>query len=113
MNNIGKMPFTRRDYFRFTGGFRPGGNSGTGFNVASSDIGFLTLQNNRAKEIDSKFAAANFSYSPKKTLDLSGFAIYSSTKTELEQGSTRNYINNAFTESTTSNSSQDSQLGLY
>jgi len=113
INNIGKMPFTRRDYFRFTGGFRPSGNSGTGFNVASSDIGFLTLQNNRAKEIDSKFAAANFSYSPKKTLDLSGFAIYSSTKTELEQGSTRNYINNAFTESTTSNSTQNSNLGLF
>ncbi len=112
MNNIGKIPFTRRDYFRFTGGFRPGGNSGTGFNVASSDIGFLTMQNNRAKEIDSKFGAANFSYSPKKTLDLSGFAIYSSTKTELEQSSTRNYINNAFTENTTSNSSQDSQLAL-
>ena len=113
MNNIGKMPFTRRDYFRFTGGFRPGGNSGTGFNVASSDIGFLTLQNNRAKEVEAKFAAANFSYSPKKTWDLSGFAIFSGTKTELEQGSSRNYINNGFTETTTSNSSQDSNLGLF
>jgi hypothetical protein len=112
MNNIGKQPFTRRDYFRFTGGFRPGGGSGTGFNVASSDIGFLTLQNNKAKELESKFAAANFSYSPKKTLDLSGFAIYSNSKTELEQGSIRNYINNGFTETTTSNSSQESNLGL-
>ncbi len=112
MNNIGKVPFTRRDYFRFTGGFRPGGGSGTGFNVASSDIGFLTLQNNRAKELESKFAAANFSYSPKKTLDLSGFAIYSNSKTELEQGSTRSYITNGFTETTTSNSSQESNLGL-
>ena len=113
MNNIGKMPFTRRDYFRFTGGFRPGGNSGTSFNVASSDIGFLTLQNNRAKEIESKFAAANFSYAPKKTWDLSGFAILSGTKTELEQGSTRNYINNSFSETTTSNSKQDSNLALF
>ncbi|NVK52721.1 MAG: TonB-dependent receptor [Flavobacteriaceae bacterium] len=113
LNNIGKMPFTRRDYFRFTGGFRPGGNSGTGFNVASSDIGFLTMQNNRAKEIEAKFAAANFSYSPKKTWDISGFAIYSGTKTELEQGSTRNYINNGVTETTTSNSTQDSNLGLF
>ena len=113
MNNIGKMPFTRRDYFRFTGGFKGIGGSGTGFNVASSDIGFLTLQNNRAKEIEAKFAAANFSYSPKKTWDLSGFAIYSGTKTELEQGSTRNYITNGLTETTTSNSSQDSNLGLF
>ena len=46
LNNIGKVPFTRRDYFRFTGGFRPGGNSGTSFNVASSDIGFLSMQRN-------------------------------------------------------------------
>ena len=113
MNNIGKMPFTRRDYFRFTGGFRPGGSNGTSFNVASSDIGFLSLQNNRAKDIEAKFAAANFSYSPKKTWDLSGFAIYSGTKTELEQNSTRNYINNGFDETTTSTTEQESNLALF
>lgn len=93
MNNIGKVPFTRRDYFRFTGGFRQGGNSGTGFNVSSSDIGFLSMQNNRAKEVEAKFAAANFSYAPKKTWDLSGFAIYSGTKTDIEQNSIRTYNN--------------------
>lgn len=112
VNNIGKVPFTRRDYFRFTGGFRPGGSSGTSFNVASADIGFLTLQNNRAKEIKSKFAAANFSYSPKKTWDLSGFAIYSGSDTELEQNSTRNYISSGLEEVTSSNTKQNSNLGL-
>ena len=112
MNNIGKVPFTRRDYFRFTGGFRPGGSNGTSFNVASSDIGFLSMQNNRAKNIEAKFAAANFSYSPKKTWDLSGFAIYSGTNTELEQNSTRNYINNGLNETTTSNTRQESNLAL-
>ncbi len=112
MNNIGKVPFTRRDYFRFTGGFRPGGSNGTSFNVASSDIGFLSLQNNRAKDIEAKFAAANFSYSPKKTWDLSGFAIYSGTNTELEQNSTRNYINNGLNEATTSSTKQESNLAL-
>ena len=112
VNNIGKVPFTRRDYFRFTGGFRPGGSSGTSFNVASADIGFLTLQNNRAKEIKSKFAAANFSYSPKKTWDLSGFAIYSGSDTELEQNSTRNYISSGLDEVTSSNTRQKSNLGL-
>ena len=112
MNNIGKVPFTRRDYFRFTGGFRPGGSNGTSFNVASSDIGFLSMQNNRAKDIEAKFAAANFSYSPKKTWDLSGFAIYSGTNTELEQNSTRNYINNGLNETTTSNTRQESNLAL-
>ena len=113
MNNIGKVPFTRRDYFRFTGGFRPGGSNGTSFNVASSDIGFLSLQNNRAKDIEAKFAAANFSYSPKKTWDLSGFAIYSGTNTDLEQKSTRNYFNNGSDETTTSNTRQESNLALF
>jgi len=111
MNNIGKMPFTRRDYFRFTGGFRGGGSTGTSFNVASSDIGFLSLQNNRAKEIESKFAAANFSYSPKKTWDLSGFAIFSGTETDLEQSSVRDYNN--FTETTKNTTTQESNLGLF
>ena len=111
LNNIGKVPFTRRDYFRFTGGFRPGGSSGTSFNVASSDIGFLSMQNNRAKEIEAKFAATNFSYSPKKSWDLSGFAIFSGTETEIEQSSVRDY--NSFTETTTNNTIQKSNLGLF
>jgi hypothetical protein len=111
LNNIGKVPFTRRDYFRFTGGFRPGGSSGTSFNVASSDIGFLSTQNNRAKEIEAKFAATNFSYSPKKTWDLSGFAIFSGTETEIEQNSVRDY--NSFKETTTNNTTQKSNLGLF
>ena len=111
VNNIGKVPFTRRDYFRFTGGFRPGGSSGTSFNVASSDIGFLSTQNNRAKEIEAKFAAANFSYSPKKTWDLSGFAIFSGTETEIEQSSVRDY--NSVIETTNNNTIQKSNLGLF
>ena len=120
MNNIGKIPFTRRDYFRFSGGFGRGGSSGTSFNVASSDIGFLSLQNNKAKEVDAKFAAANFSYSPKKTWDISGFAIYSGTETTLEQRSTRSYIepdpdvsSTQLIETTNSNTNQDSTLGLF
>ncbi|MBN4070147.1 TonB-dependent receptor [Olleya sp. AH-315-F22] len=120
MNNIGEVPFTRRDYFNFSGGFR-GVNriSGTNFNVASNDMGFLTTQNNRAKAIDTKFGAANFSYSPKKSLDLSGFAIYSGTRTELQQNSIRTYIpseDGTITppdESTISNTNQKSDLGLF
>jgi len=112
MNNIGKIPFTRRDYFRFSGGFRRGGSSGTSFNVASSDIGFLSMQNDKAKEVDAKFAAANFSYSPQKTWDISGFAIYSGTKTALEQSSVRSY-NEGINETTNSLTNQDSKLGLF
>jgi len=120
MNNVGKIPFTRRDYFRFSGGFRAGGSSGTSFNVASSDIGFLSLQNDKAKEVEAKFAAANFSYSPKKTWDLSGFAIYSGTKTNIEESSVRNYVESnpntqvaQLVETTNSNTNQNSQLGLF
>ena len=112
MNNIGKIPFTRRDYFRFSGGFRRGGSSGTSFNVASSDIGVLSMQNDKAKEVDVKFAAANFSYSPQKTWDISGFAIYSGTKTALEQSSVRSY-NEGINETTNSLTNQDSKLGLF
>jgi Carboxypeptidase regulatory-like domain len=120
LNNIGEVPFTRRDYFNFSGGFRSfNSSSGTNFNVASADMGFLTTQNNRAKAIDTKFAAANFSYSPKKTLDLSGFAIYSGTRTDIQQNSLRTYIpseDGTITppdESTTSNTNQKSDLGLF
>ena len=119
MNNIGKVPFTMRDYFRFTGGFRSAGNSGTGFNVASSDIGFLAMQNNMAKDVEAKFAAGNFSYSPTKKWDISGFAIYSGTKTALEQTSKRTYIepdpnspNSQLVETTSNNTNQSSNLGM-
>ncbi len=91
-NNIGEVPFTAMDYFNFTGGFRGiNRNSGTNFNVSSSDMGFLTMQNNRAKSIDTKFGAANFSVSPTKKWDLSGFGIYSGTKTDMQQNSSRVY----------------------
>ncbi|WP_420571988.1 carboxypeptidase regulatory-like domain-containing protein [Kordia sp.] len=114
-NNIGSIPFTRRDYFKFSGGFRGAGrNTGTNFNVASSDIGFLTLRNNRAKAIDSKFGAANFSYSPKKTWDISGFAIYSGSRTELQENSINNYIDESTPdEITTTTTRQKSDLGLF
>ncbi|CAM1363988.1 conserved exported hypothetical protein [Tenacibaculum sediminilitoris] len=94
INNIGEVPFTMRDYFKFTGGFRQfGDNNGTNFNVGSNDITFLTLRNNRAKEIESKFGALNFSYSPKKTWDISGFAIYSGNETDMEETTQRLYSN--------------------
>ncbi len=121
VNNIGEIAFTRRDYFKFSGGFRGvSRNSGTNFNVATSDIGFLTLRNNKAKEINTQFGAINFSYSPKKTWDISGFAIYSGTKTDMEQKTNRTYIkqdvndtNPETIENITSTTNQESNLGLF
>lgn len=84
-NNIGELPMTSQDYFKMTGGFRSmmkkGGSS---FNVATNDLGISGLRNNRAKEIETKFGATNFSYSPTKTWTLSGFGILSYSNTQIE-----------------------------
>ncbi len=120
LNNIGELPFTMRDYFNFTGGFRNlNSRGGTSFSVSSNDLGLSTLQNNRAKEINTKFGAANFSYSPTKSWDLSGFLIYSYSKTDLEQRRFRRFTDpdNATNavgdeEDAYTNTLQKSQLGL-
>ena len=116
LNNIGEVAFTRRDYFNFTGGFRrPSLSSGTNINLGNNDIGFLTLQNNRAKDINTKFAATNFSWSPKKTLDLGGFAIFSNSRNELQENRTIQYTNSDLNipgERTESNTVQENNLGM-
>jgi hypothetical protein len=84
-NNIGELPFTVQDYFKFTGGFRSMmRKGGTNFNVSSNDLGISMMRNNRAKEIETQFGATNFSYNVNKAWSLSGFAILSSTITDLE-----------------------------
>lgn len=93
INNIGELPLTMQDYFKFTGGFRNiMGRTGTNFNVSSNDIGIMGMRNNRAKEIEARFGAANFSYNPSKAWTLSGFAIFSGNDTDLETISTTNRI---------------------
>ncbi len=116
LNNLGEVAFTRRDYFNFTGGFRgPSRSSGTNINLGSNSLNFLTAQNGRAKDIETNFGAANFSWAPNKALDLSGFAIFSNTKTELQQNSDRQYTDPDLgipDESTESNTLQNSDLGM-
>ena len=116
LNNVGEIAFNRRDYFNFTGGFRsPSRSSGTNINLGNNNLGFLSLQNNRAKDINTKFGAANFSYSPKKTLDISGFAIFLSSRTDLQENSSVIYTNpdlNIPDESTESNTAQSSDLAM-
>lgn len=116
LNNVGEIAFNRRDFNNFTGGFRaPSNSSGTNLNLGDNTLGFLNLQNNRAKDINTKFGAANFSYSPKKTLDLSGFAILTSSRVEIEQNTFRRYTNPNFNipdETTQSQTNQKSDLGL-
>ncbi|BAO77383.1 carboxypeptidase-like regulatory domain-containing protein [Winogradskyella sp. PG-2] len=112
INNIGEIPFTRRDYFKFTGGLKNLGGTGTTLNITSDNLGFSLLQNNMANEIETKFGAVNFSYAPSKSLDLSGFFIYSGSKADIEEITTRDYILDNLTEETTTSSIQDNKLGL-
>jgi len=112
-NNIGEVPFTFRDYFNFTGGFRNfNRGGGTNFNIRESDLGFAVAQNNRANDIDTKFLAGNFSYAVNKKLDISGFAILSDNKTNIVNNSIRQYITTGATENTNSINDQRSQLGM-
>lgn len=95
VNNIGELPLTAQDYFKFTGGFknmmRKGGSS---FNVVSNDLGIMGLRNNQAANIESTFGAANFSFNPSKAWTLSGFGILLGNKTEIENRTVSNRVDN-------------------
>jgi hypothetical protein len=113
LNNIGEAPFNRRDYQSFTGGFRNlGSTSGSSIDIGGDGLGLSSLQNNRAKNINTKFAAVNFSYSPIENWDLSGFGVYSYTGTLMENQTRRVYISSNETEDATTATDQTAHLGL-
>lgn len=113
VNNIGSLPFTPRDYFNFTGGMgMQTSNTGTNFNMSSGSLGISLMQNNRAKSIDTKFGAFNFSYNPRDTFTMGGFVIYSYTGTQLETNTSRIFITTNETEVSTTAIDQKSTLGL-
>jgi len=117
INNTGEVALTRRDLRGFGGGFGfniPSNNSGTNINLGDNGLGFLTSQNN-AIDVKNKLAATNFSYSPNKALDISGFAIFNSTRIASKRTSDVIYTNpdlgipDEFTERV---SDEDSDQGL-
>jgi hypothetical protein len=113
-NNLGDNPFTRQDYFRFTGGFRNQGNrSGSSIRIQTDDVGLTNLQNNNAASIENDFAATNFSYAPKKGLDFSGFAIVSKNNTRIQSIRERTFTSTGFTETTDNNFDQTNTSQLY
>ncbi len=113
-NNIGEPPLSRRDFYRFEGGFNNlNARTGTSINISSDDAGITNLQNNRAKSIDSQFGAYNFSYSPSEALTFSGFAIYSRAENQLEEKNTRRYTVSNALEETSEYTSQENELQLY
>ena len=92
MNNIGEVALTNRDIRNFGGGFRmPSRTSGTSINLGNNGLGGLTNIAN-AQEVVTKLATANFSYSPNKALDLSGFVIYNSSRLRTKENSFVDYI---------------------
>ncbi|WP_273567390.1 carboxypeptidase regulatory-like domain-containing protein [Maribacter halichondriae] len=96
LNNTGEAALTRRDIRGFGGGFRaPSNSSGTDINLGDNSLNFLTNQNN-ALEIENKLATGNFSYSPNKALDLSGFLIYNSSRILSRETSFVQYTNPDF-----------------
>lgn len=113
-NDVGQPPLSRRDFYRFGGGFR-NLNSGTGTSInISSDFGGIgNLQNNRAKKIESELLATNFTVSNDKGLNISGFSIFSSNINDLEESITRTYFNNGIVENTGNNVLQKNELELY
>ncbi|MGC1205661.1 MAG: TonB-dependent receptor, partial [Flavobacteriaceae bacterium] len=91
LNNTGEVALSRRDIRGFGGGFRaPSNNSGTSINLGDNSLGFLTSQNN-AVDVENKLGATNFSYSPNKALDISGFAIFNSSRIASRQETFRQY----------------------
>lgn len=121
LNNIGELPLTMQDYFKFSGGFKNMmKKGGSNFGVSTNDLGIMGMRNNRAKNIDAKFGAANFSYNPSKAWTISGFGIYSYNKTDLQTDNIYNRTDklpNGTTVSVTENrqeiSKQKTNLGLF
>lgn len=112
-NDIGEVPFTFRDYFNFTGGFRNfNRGGGTNFNIRESDLGFAVAQNNRANKIETKFLAGNFSWRAAEKLDLSGFAILSDNRTNIVTNAIRQYISTGAIENTNNDNDQRNQLAM-
>ncbi len=120
INNIGELPLTARDYFKFTGGFKNMmSKGGSSFNITSNDLGILGLRNNQAASIDTKFGAANFSYNPTKSWTISGFGIFLNNRTDIETNSVTERTDNLpdgstqdITETRTENTLQKSQQAL-
>jgi len=93
LNNTGEVALTGRDLRNFGGGFRrPSSSSGTSLNLGDNGLSGLTNIDD-SQTVESKLAAVNFSYSPNKALDLSGFIIYNSSRLRTREESFVRYTN--------------------
>ncbi|QEE50813.1 outer membrane beta-barrel protein [Flavobacterium alkalisoli] len=119
INNTGEMPFTFGDYFKFSGGLRDVmKKGGSNFFVIPPEIENLFMQNNKAKEIISRFSAANFNFNPNKAWSFSGFGIVSSNTIATQNNSINSLLNNQTGEvntvqNTSSIGNSTNTLGLF
>lgn len=92
-NNVGKLAFTMRDYFRFTGGlgsFSRG--AGSSFRVSSNQLGIPMAERNNAQDLKNELAALNYNFTPNRKWQLSGFAIGSRVDNVLGSIQQRTYV---------------------
>jgi hypothetical protein len=118
INNMGELVLNRRDIRNFSGGFRPPSrSSGTNLDLGNNGLGFLTNQED-ALAIKNIFGATNFSFSPNNSLDITGFAIYNSSRIESKERTFKQYsdsdlgIPNELTEEATEERSTQGLLKL-
>ena len=113
-NDVGSPALSRRDFYRFSGGFNNlNSRAGTSINISSDLAGIGSLQNNRAKLIESEFGAANFSINNDKGLEISGFSVFTTVTNDIEEQISRTYNATEVTENTSEFSLQKSTLELY
>jgi hypothetical protein len=115
VNNIGDVVLSRRDVRSFGGGFQSQSPSnGTNISLADAGIGFLNASARNANRIETKLSALNFSYSPNKKLDLSGFLIWSSNSNGQRNINSIDYIDpNTPDDLVDNNTDQTSNTGLF
>jgi hypothetical protein len=115
VNNLGDVVLSRRDLRSFGGSFQSQSPSnGTNINIADAGIGFLTAGANNANRIETKLSALNFSYSPTKKLDLSGFLIWSSNSNGQRNISDIDYVDPTIPDDFVDNkTNQTSNTGLF
>ena len=114
-NNIGEPVLSRRDFYKFGGGFgNLNARNGTSINISSDGAGLGSLQNNQAKSIDAELGAYNFSKSFNNDIwQISGFAIMAKTKNIIEEKISRNYTSTGIIQDTEDFVIQDNKQQLY
>ena len=115
VNNLGEAVLNRRDIRNLNGGFvSQSPSNGTNISLASAGIGFLNANARNANRIETQLSAFNFSYSPSKKLDLSGYLIWSGNSNGQRNRNIVNYTDESIPDDITDNTTdQTSNSALF